>query len=112
MFDILQFLFLMYFVNVVWPPGLTYMLAALESSFFNFMPNMFSSVLPKPVPSANLNGQVYYLLGDATFLRSAGYLLTITLVLLIFVGLMVLLTKNKSIIKDNNSRLKLKKIWR
>lgn len=112
MMDILQFIFLMYFVNVVWPPSLTYMLAAFEYSFFNFMPNMFGSVLPKPVPSANLNGQIYSLLGDATFLRSAGYLLTITLFLLLFVGLMILLTKNKSIIKDNNNRLKLKKIWK
>lgn len=46
------------------------------------------------------------------FLRNEGYLLTITLILLLFVGTMLLLTKNKSIIKDNNKRLKLKKFWK
>lgn len=70
MFDILQLLFILYFVNMVMPPNLAYMLAAFRNSFLSFMPNMFSTLLPKAVMTSKNTGPVYSLIGDFMFLRN------------------------------------------
>lgn len=112
MFDVLQMLFVLYFINVVFPPNLGYMLASFKSSFLNWIPNMFVNIIPRALMNSKNTGQVFTLIGDFMFLRNEGYLLTITLILLIFAATMLLLTKNKSIIKDNTKRLKLKRFWK
>jgi hypothetical protein len=112
MFDLLQILYVLYFINVLLPPSAAYMLAGFRNSFLSFLPNMFANVLPKPIMNDKSTGQIYSLIGDIMFLRNEGYLLTITLALMIFVGIILLLIKNKTIIKDNNRRLRLKKIWK
>lgn len=112
MLDVLQVLFVLYFINVVMPPNLAFMLAAFRVSFLSFLPNMFAAVLPKPVMTARSTGPVYSLIGDFLFLRNEGYLLTVTLVLVLAIAIVLLLIRNKKIIKDNNRRLLLKKVWK
>ena len=112
MFDVLQILFVLYFVNVVLPPNAAYMLAGFRASFMHFLPNLFAAALPNARMSTGSNGQIYSLIGDVLFIRSEGHLLTVSLVLLVFIGIIILLVRNKNIIKDNNNRLKLKKVWK
>ena len=70
MLDVLQLLFLLYFVNIVLPPNLAYMLAAFRASFLSFLPNMFTAVLPKAMMTAKITGPIYSLIGDFLFLRT------------------------------------------
>jgi hypothetical protein len=112
MFDLLQMLHMLYFINIVLPPTPAYMFASFKQSFFKFVPNMFSSVIPQAIMTNKISSPVNSLIGDFMFLRNQGYLYTLTLMMVIFIIVMLLLTKNKWIIKDTAKRHKLKRFWK
>ncbi len=83
-FDYMQLMVAVFLVNVTLPPTPVYALGVFKYALFSFLPNMFSDTLPTAEYDAlTMNGSVYTILKDFTFLRNMGQLYFILIVLVI-----------------------------
>lgn len=80
-FDFMQLLFALFFININFSPDLMYSLGAFQNAGLTFLPNFFAKSMPNAVYDSSLNNNIYSILRDFTFLRTMGYLYSFFLVL-------------------------------
>jgi hypothetical protein len=96
MYDFMQMIMVLIFVNGNYPPNLLYSVYKTFGSALTFMPSFFSSAFKQAAYNAGLiNNNIYSLMQDAAFLRVLGPLYTF-LIVVIAVLLVVLLVSKKS----------------
>jgi hypothetical protein len=91
-----------YFVIISLPPELTKILIQLQYSTLNYIPAVYS--VSPAVLKFNVNGKIYDLLGDYSFLRNAASSITV-LVVLLFVFLILKALSLPEINKSKSIRL-------
>jgi hypothetical protein len=94
MYDFMQYVLCLVLVNISYPPNLLYSLRSALASALSFLPNFFSGSFEKASfsPSTN-NNNIYSLMEDGAFLRVMGHLYFVLLVLALFLGVVLILTK-------------------
>ena len=89
MMKFLQLLYIHYFVGIILPPELSIVLSGLRWSTLDYLPEMYS--IPDPVLKEKVPGKIYDVLGDYSFMRTAGFVLTpLAIVVLVWIILKLL----------------------
>lgn len=77
----LQLIYVHYFVVMTLPPELTKILVSLRISTIDFIPAIYT--IPEKVLKMTVDGKIYDLIGDYSFLRTAASSITIFIVILL-----------------------------
>lgn len=98
MYDLMQFLMILVFVNVNYPPNLLYIFQKLLGAGFNFLPNFFKNAFSAPAfDSQILNNNIYSIMKEGAFLRVFGCIYFILLMTgIVLLTIYILSKKNPS----------------
>lgn len=94
MYDFMQLMMVMIFVNVGYPPNLMYSLKQSFAAVFAFLPNFFTSYFSQAVyDPKKLNNNIYSVMQDSAFLRVMGHLYLLLALFLASVALIWAMSK-------------------
>lgn len=92
-FDYMQMVFVLFFVNIILPPNPTYVLSTFRYSFLSWLPNFFSSAMPRARINAGINDSILSILGDLIFLRTMGFIYVIMVILIVVLIVIFIFSK-------------------
>jgi hypothetical protein len=93
MFDFMQLMFALFFINVNLPPNVLYAFGQLKDAGFVFLINFFTKSLPDAKYSTVVNNNIYSILKDFTFLRTQGYLYSLLIFIIVVLFLIYIISK-------------------
>lgn len=94
MYDFMQSIMIIVFINVTLPPNLLYSVKSSMKSAFTFLPSFFSSAFDSPPYNKEYNNNnIYSLMKDAAFLRVIGSIFFVLLMLVVFMVIVGILSK-------------------
>jgi len=94
MYDFMQMIMVLIFVNSNYPPNLLYSVSKSFGSALTFMPNFFSKAFGQAAYNSGLiNNNIYSIMQDCAFLRILGPLFTFLIVLIAILMIVLIISK-------------------
>lgn len=90
--NILQLLYLHYFVSTIFPTFFSSILSAMRLSTVSWIPNIFSAVVPDFVRHDYVPSKIIDLISDYLFIRNGGYFFTILVIMLLVLAIVKILS--------------------
>lgn len=94
MYDYLQLIMALIFINVNFPPNLLFTIIKSFSSTFNFLPNFFTNMFSKAFYNKDyISNNIYSAMEDSSFLRVMGPLYFIIILIGVALAIIFILRK-------------------